>query len=115
MEKISFEIGDKVVAIEQSRLKRGVIKDIYHLCTPILIVKFENGNVEKCVISEVAPAPDEKNGITITQDEFRDISINMVTDLTVDKTITVADGTIFTIILSLIAKKLFGDEVKENA
>ena len=116
MEKVIFSVGDKVVTIEQSQLKRGVIKDIYHLGTPILIVQFENGDVEKCVLSDVAPAPvdcpetepDEKNEITISENEFRDIGLDLITDLTVDKTISVIDGTKATIILSLIAKKLFG-------
>lgn len=122
MEKVKFQVGDKVVTIEQSQLKRGVIKDIYHLGTPILIVQFENGDVEKCVLSDVAPAPvdcpktesDEKNEVTISENEFRDIGLNLITDLTVDKTISVAEGTIVTIILKVIDKKLFCDESNDD-
>ena len=116
-----FNIGDKVIVIENGQIKNGVIKSIYDELS-LLLVAFEDGDVKKCHYNEVAPAPvetsknePEKNPeITISENEFRDIGLNLITDLTVDKTISVIDGIKATIVLSLIARKLFGKESNEN-
>lgn len=99
VKEIKMSIGDRVVMIENHELRRGTIKNIHaELLRPILIVEFDDGEIEKVLADDVALEPKtevkedqevkeektskpvEKSEITITPDEFREISTNLVAE-----------------------------------
>lgn len=117
MKKIEFSIGDKVVSIKDGELRKGVIKNFYPVNPPVFAIEFEDGTVEKVPYSNVAPEPKtetpeektepvEKPEITITPDEFREISCRVVAEETKSHKII---GIAFTAILTKIHKALFVD------
>lgn len=89
-----FRPGVRVVVIDGDthELRKGVINSIYQ-DIEIAIVKFDDGNTEKvefdCLGVEPEPTEPEKptesvekSEITITPDEFRNISMKVVAKLT---------------------------------
>lgn len=94
MGKVSFDIGDKVVTIKDGELRKGVIKKIFELNPPICIIEAEDGTLAKVYCRDVALAPEPKtetqeesepvvkSEITITPDEFQDISCRVVAEMT---------------------------------
>lgn len=58
MSLIKFEIGDQVMAIENNTVREGVIMNFFpDVNPPMLIVKFEDGEVEKVPLTAVALKP----------------------------------------------------------
>ena len=91
MARINFETGDKVVTIKFGELREGVVKNVYKLDPPIVVVEFEDGNVEKVLYSDVAPAPKNDTQenvsepvanpeITITRGEFMEITCRVIAE-----------------------------------
>lgn len=97
VKEIKMSIGDRVVKIDNHELRRGVIRKIYaDIPTPILVVEFDDGEVEKVYPNDVALEPKtevkedqevkeeknsepvEKSEITITPEEFEEIASNVV-------------------------------------
>ena len=91
MKRIDFSTGDEVVTIKDGELRKGVIKNFFPVDPPIFIIEFEDGTIEKVRYDKVAPAPktetqepEEKNEpvvkseITITPDEFMNITARVV-------------------------------------
>ena len=84
MEK-KYNVGDRVVVIEDSEIRKGTISVVVDN-SPIVVVRFDDGNVEKrhvchlAVMPKTEPQPEEKteatpklpfkSEITITQNEF---------------------------------------------
>ena len=114
MKKISFNIGDKVVTIENGELRKGVIRNIYPMNPPICVIEFEDGTVKKELYSSVAPepkaetqeeiAPIEKAEITITPDKFKEIACRVIAEETKDR---ISLGLVIAGIVSKIHKALF--------
>ena len=92
VKEIKMSIGDRVVMIDNHELRRGTIINMYvDIPTPILVVEFDDGEIEKVYPKDVALEPKnevkedqevkeektsksvEKSEITITPDEFEKI------------------------------------------
>lgn len=123
MNKLTCKIGDNVVVIEEGELRNGVVKNIYNeVNPPIYAVEFENG-IEKVPFNKVAPAPKtetpeepkrepvEKQEITITPDEFREISCRVIAEETKGFHIV---GLSCSMIIAKIHKALFLDESEND-
>lgn len=94
MQKVEFSTGDKIVTIKDGELRKGVIKNFFPVNPPVFVIEFEDGTVEKVLYNNVAPepktetpeenAPVEKSEITITPDEFREITCRVIAEETKD-------------------------------
>lgn len=89
MEK-KYNVGDRVVVIEDSEIRKGTVSVVVDN-SPIVVVRFDDGDVEKRHVCHLAimpktepqpeekteptPKPIEKPEITITPGEFRKIAI----------------------------------------
>lgn len=131
VEKVIMNIDDRVVTIKNGKLRKGIIRKIYaDIPTPILIVEFDDGEIEKVYPGDVAIEPKterqedepvkeetkekkpvEKSEITITPGEFENIAVDMVVEFAKDK---------FMLALALSAfceelhKKLFSNEAEND-
>ena len=104
VKEVKMSVGDRVVMIENHELRRGVIRNIYtDIPTPILVVEFDDGEIEKVYPGDVALEPKaevkedqevkeektskpvEKSEITITPGEFKEIALDMVVEFAKDK------------------------------
>lgn len=80
--KISkFEQGQKVVMIVNNKMKIGTIVNLHtQLQNPIVIVDF-NGDCVKVPVEKIAPYEEpKKEGVTITANEFTDISGKIIVE-----------------------------------
>lgn len=95
MKEISFNVGDRVMVINDCQLRKGVIKNFYPVTPPVFAVEFEDGTVEKVSYNNVAPEPKaeiateenesvEKSEITITPKEFMELSCDIIAEETKD-------------------------------
>ena len=92
MKEILFDIGDKVVKIQDGKLRKCTIKNVYFTNPPIFAIEFEDGTVEKARRADIAPEPKVetpketepviKSEITITPDEFKEITIRIIAEET---------------------------------
>ena len=93
VEKVVINIDDRVVTIKNGKLRKGIIRNIYaDIPTPILVVEFDDGEIEKVYPGDVALEPKaepvkeetkeekpvEKSEITITPGEFKKIGIKTI-------------------------------------
>ena len=105
VKEIKMSIGDRVVMIDNHELRRGTILNMYvDIPTPILVVEFDDGAIEKVYPKDVALEPKaerqedepvkeevkekkpvEKSEITITPEEFENIAVDMVVEFAEDK------------------------------
>lgn len=114
MNNVKFEIGDKIVTIRDGELRKGVVKNSYPVNPLVLAIEFEDGTVEKVFSSDVAPEPTtetpeqnepkEKEEITITPDEFREIASRVIAKETKDNYLV---GYAFASLVGEIYKALF--------
>lgn len=124
MKRIDFSTGDEVVTIKDGELRKGVIKNFFPVNPPVFVIEFEDGTVEKVPYTNVAPAPKtetqeseeknepvEKTEITITPDEFREISCRVIAENTKENKIV---GLAFASLMGKIHRALF-IEPWENA
>lgn len=132
MRKISFVIGERVAVIEDNKIAYGVILKIFpEVLPPVFVVQFEDGNVGKVEIDKIAKVeakdqteestkdqehkePIEKAEITITPEEFRKISVNLVTK-EAEKMVPggMMLGLAFTAFVAKLHRALFIDEAEE--
>lgn len=90
MKVIKFEQGQKVARIVKNEIKIGTIVNMYlDLDDPIAVVDFD-GDYLKVPVGEIAPyeepkkedpkekEPKEKESITITPDQFHDITTSII-------------------------------------
>lgn len=123
----NFKLGDRVMMIEDSTPLYGTIHSLVDYgYEKIAVVAFKTddpneGELRKVKVSdlirvETAEAkksePVEKTEITITADEFREIGVNVISELTADKPIV---GVAFVAFLAELHKALFFGEVSENS
>lgn len=91
MRVIKFREGEKVAVIRDNILKVGVIRNMYvDLKDPIAVVEFEDNEIVKVPVEDIAPydqvkednieEPVEKTEITITPEEFHDITTNIIAE-----------------------------------
>lgn len=105
MKTVILNVDDRVVTIKNGNLRKGIIRRIYaDIPTPILIVEFDDGEIEKVYPGDVAIEPKterqedepvkeetkekkpvEKSEITITPEEFENIAVDMVVEFAKDK------------------------------
>lgn len=126
MEK-KYNVGDRVVVIENSEIRKGTISVVIDN-SPVVIVRFDDGEAKKCQVSDLAimpktePQPEEKTGptpkpsfkseITITSDEFSRRAVDAIRDTTAglnDEALGVMRLSL-TIFTAALHKKLFGTE-----
>lgn len=115
---IKFKENMKVVVIEYNKLRKGVIDKVYEDLN-IAIVKFDDGDKGKVHFSKLGIEPDtkvqetkpiepvEKSEITITPDEFRNISTRIIVEETDRLPVALLVGNV----VAKIHEKLFIDEV----
>lgn len=85
-----FKEGTRVLAIENSKMKRGVISSLYDVLG-VAVVQFDDDSVGKVKVSDLVidqeatkeepekpTEPVEKSEITITPDEFKKIASKVV-------------------------------------
>ena len=112
--------GTRVGVLENGEIRKGNIKNAYYDCN-IAIVVFDDGNVEKVPFSKLGllaeekvpynREPIEKSEITITPQEFRKITSEVIKNETEE--MGSAKGVLrvaFTIIIAKIHRALFYDE-----
>ena len=100
IKEIKMSVGDRVIMIKNHELRKGTIRKIYaDISTPILVIEFDDGEIEKVYPKDVALEPKterqetepvkeevkekkpvEKSEITITPEEFREISTNLIAE-----------------------------------
>lgn len=111
MKIAKFEQGQKVVMIVNNKMKIGTIVNLYtQLQNPIVIVDF-NGDCAKVPVEKIAPYEEpKKDGVTITAEEFKDISTKIIAE---ECAKLGADGIFLliptTVIVGKIRAKLFGE------
>ena len=123
-----FNVGDRVVVIDFSEIRSGVIRNIYPEVNTA-IVAFVDGEVEKISIDRMAlekvetveipeteetheSEPVEKSEITITPDEFRETACDVLARETGGDMLF---GIRVVPILVKICAALFCSEVSENS
>ena len=126
-EKTNFKLGDRVMAIHNSKRRYGTIRTIGgNAYETIAVVKFETEKpdeyeLEKVKVSDIILAeetevkksePVEKSEITITPDEFRETGVIVIKKLTDSNPLV---GLAFTTFLAELHKALFFAEVSENS
>ena len=89
IKKITMKQGDTVAIIEHGEIKKGILKDEKVLDRPVAIVDFD-GEIRKVLVDDLARVqeeseeiqednePVEKSEITITPDQFRDITTSII-------------------------------------
>ena len=89
MIKITMKQGDTVAIIEHGEIKKGILKDVKVLDRPVAIVDFD-GEIRKVLVDDLARVqeeseeirednePVEKSEITITPDQFHDITTEII-------------------------------------
>ena len=124
VKEIKMSIGDRVVMIENHEIRRGTILNMYvDIPTPILVVEFDDGAIEKVYPKDVALEPKaevkedqevkeetkpvEKSEITITPEEFSKIAVDTIIKFTKDDPIVSLALTVF---ISELHIALFVDE-----
>ena len=123
-----LQIGMRVVAIDEStgEIRKGKINSLYG-AMKIAVVKFDDGNVEKVPFNrlgvetetkaqeEKSTEPEEKSEITITPNEFRDITSQVIAKHVKKMG---EDGAILTLAFTVLAvelhKALFFDQVDND-
>ena len=127
MGSVTFNPGDRVISIKDNEIRKGVVrKDFRFVNPPVLLVEFEGGNCEKMPYNKVAidttPESDvnepeeferiEKSEITITPDEFQNITSNAVAEALSDSTpeLALPIMQLGAFILATIHEALFGVE-----
>lgn len=119
MKMVDFNVGDKIVTIKDGELRKGVVKNFYPMVTPpVFAIEFEDGTVEKVLYNNIAPEPKtetpeeeiepvEKSEITITPDEFREITCRVIAEETTEHKVV---GLAFASLMGKIHRALFVDE-----
>ena len=87
--KPKFNIDDRVLKIEGSECRRGVVKKVIP-DLPVMVVEFEDGETEKVAIDDVILAPKieekpetqeeqkrEEKAISITPSEFTKVAVSV--------------------------------------
>lgn len=95
MERIKIAAEDRVITIKDGNIYRGTVKKIFELDPPVLMVEFDDGNIEKISLSDVAlePKPEtpeknepvEKSEITITPGKFREIVCRVIAEENINR------------------------------
>lgn len=131
IKKITMKQGDRVAIIEHGEIKQGIIKDIKFLDRPVAIVDFD-GEIRKVLVEDLGKVVtdeetskdredylsdnlEEKSEITITQEEFQNISVKIV-DETIDELGLGEEvlAFIFAIFLAKLHTALFVYEVEND-
>ena len=125
-EKINFKIGDRVMMIQNSKPLYGVIQTLssngYETIAIVSYATEKPGEYEliKRKVSDIILAEDIENtksepigesAITITEDKFQDIGVDIVKKLSGKFP---HDGIVYTLFLADLHKALFFGEVNEN-
>ena len=123
IKKITMKQGDTVAIIEHGEIKKGILKDVKALDRPVAIVDFD-GEIRKVLVDDLARVqeeseeiqddnePVEKSEITITPDQFRDITISIIGEECAKMgSAGLMVGMAIDIIMGKIHKELFIDEV----
>ncbi len=127
IKKITMKQGDTVAIIEHGEIKKGILKDVKALDRPVAIVDFD-GEVRKVLVEDLAKVqedtkeetediqedkePVEKSEITITPDQFRDITTSIICkECAKIGSAGLMLGMDIGIIMGKIHKELFIDEV----
>lgn len=131
-----FNIGDRVIVIEDNEVKRGTIKNVYS-DLQIFIVEFNDGSVGKVVADKIAlepkaettaeaeaqekreDVPRMKSEVTITPDEFREVVVGALSEYVHNTNDSIVEKLEFGIkvipILTTISARLFYDKESENS
>lgn len=114
----NFKPGARVGVLENGEIRKGTIKHAYYDYS-IAIVAFEDGNVGKVHFSDLGLLPEEKaqepkepvekSEITITPEEFKNVAMKVISEVTT-KAGTPLVGIAFSIIIAKIHRALFIDE-----
>ena len=123
MIKITMKQGDTVAIIEHGEIKKGILKDVKVLDRPVAIVDFD-GEIRKVLVDDLARVqeeseeirednePVEKSEITITPDQFHDITTEIIGEECAKMgSAGLMVGMAIGIIMGKIHKELFIDEV----
>lgn len=124
IKKITMKQGDTVAIIEHGEIKKGILKDVKDLDRPVAIVDFD-GEIRKVLVDDLARVqeeseeiqednePVEKSEITITPDQFRDITTSIIGEECAKMgSVGLMIGMAIGIIMGKIHNELFIDEVE---
>lgn len=122
MHEMKFNVGDRIVTVIDGELRKGVIKELYQVNHPVVIVRLEDGRLAKVRYNDIAPEPQaednqgenkhiEKPGITITPDEFTEIAARVIVEETEDHPMM---ALAFSILVSKLLTALFTDESEND-
>lgn len=117
MNRIKFNVGDRIVTVINGELCNGVIKELYPINPPVVVVRLEDGSLAKLSCNDIAPEPVtetqetdepvEKAEITITPRKFGDIVSRVIAEETKDHPLV---ALALASIMGDIHKALFIDE-----
>lgn len=122
MHEMKFNVGDRIVTVINGELRKGVIKELYQVSPPVVVVRLEDGSLAKVLYNDIAPEPQaednqgenkpiEKPEITITPDEFKKIAARVIVEETEDHPIA---GLAFAVMVRKIYNALFVDESEND-
>lgn len=84
---VDFNINDRIVTLENSKLRYGMIDNLFDTIPPVALIKFDDGGIVKLLTSQIAHEPKPmENG----PDEKTLLAMSMLT--TLNKIIDVTFG-----------------------
>lgn len=126
IKKNTMKQGDTVAIIEHGEIKKGILKDVKALDRPVAIVDFD-GEIRKVLVDDLARVqeeseeiqednePVEKSEITITPDQFRDITTSIISEECAKMgSAGLMVGMVIGIIMDKIHTALFTDAVENE-
>lgn len=101
-----FKSGDPVVTVISNRLVHAKVRSFYPQISTAIIVT-EDGAHIKVSSDSISPEPEapKKDGVTITSEEFEDISAKIITE---ECAKFGADGAFFLIPIGMVVNKIYG-------
>lgn len=121
-----YETNDRVIMVEDGVVRHGVIEHVFESIPNVVIVKFDNGDVEKVNPQRLAIEPVEKKEepkveeskserlaqtITITRDEMNSKLAELTVDLILGRNVRPELAASAMVLMPIVIAKLFDDPV----
>lgn len=129
-----YETNDRVIMVEDGVVRHGVIEHVFESIPNVVIVKFDNGDVEKVNPQRLAIEPVEKKEepkaeepkveeskserlaqtITITRGEMNSKLAELTVDLILGRNVPAEVGASAMVLMPIVIAKLFDDPVAKE-
>lgn len=126
-----YEVNERVVMVDDGTIRHGVITQVFERIPSVVIVKFDDGEVEKVNPQRLAVMPVEKKEepkveepteeelkkqrlaqtVTISRDEMNSKLAELTVDLLVSRNVPAEIASSAMILMPIVIAKLFDDPV----